>query len=111
MAQRLWIGTKKGLFTLERGASGWKISRTSFLGDHVTIVTPHPRENIWFAALDHGHFGAKIHRSSDAGATWTECKAPTYPPPPPGHEEKDFFGRPIEWKLRKIWAIESGNQP
>src|SRR5690606_3718744 len=26
-----------------------------------------------------GHFGAKLHRSTDAGATWTELEPPKYP--------------------------------
>ena len=30
------------------------------------------RDGAWYAALDHGHFGVKLHRSDDRGATWTE---------------------------------------
>jgi hypothetical protein len=111
MPQRLWLGTRKGLFTFERGAAGWKIQRTSFLGDHVNLVMPHRRENLWLAAKDHGHFGAKVHRSRDEGATWEECGVPTYPPQPEGHEEKDAWSKPWTWKLMKIWALESGNHP
>src|SRR5688572_23877708 len=107
MSVRLWVGTRKGLFVIERGSGGWKVVGVHFLADHVTMVLPLAREKTWFAGLDLSHFGAKLHRSRD-GATWEEVSAPVYPPQPEGHVEKDNWGNPWTWKLMKIWSFESG---
>ena len=32
-----------------------------------------------WAALDHGHWGAKLSRSKDGGASWSEVAPPKYP--------------------------------
>src|SRR3954452_24219436 len=72
MAGRLWVATRKGLFTLERDRGRWAIGRASFLGDHVSMVLPDGRDGSVYAALDHGHFGVKLHRSRDGGETWQE---------------------------------------
>ena len=37
-----------------------------------------PRDGAIYAALDLGHFGVKLHRSDDDGATWIEIAAPSY---------------------------------
>ena len=34
----LLVGTRKGLFTLERGRQGWQIESTDFLGEPVTAA-------------------------------------------------------------------------
>jgi photosystem II stability/assembly factor-like uncharacterized protein len=97
------------LFTLERGASGWAISRASFLGDNCTLVMHDPRSGELLAALDHGHFGVKMHRSRDAGATWQEIAAPRYPEKPADYVPKTpAEGRPVEWSLKLVWALEPG---
>ena len=69
MSNRCHVATRKGLFTLDRGASGWSITRVSFLGDNCTLVMHDPRTGHLIAALNHGHFGIKMHRSRDGGAT------------------------------------------
>ena len=76
---RCHVSTRKGLFTLERGAAGWDIARANFVGDNVTLAMHDPRSGDLIAALNHGHFGVKLHRSRDGGATWTEIAAPKYP--------------------------------
>ncbi|MEX0892768.1 MAG: exo-alpha-sialidase, partial [Gemmatimonadota bacterium] len=70
------MATRKGLFTLERGASGWAIERVGFLGDNCTLVMHDARSGDLLCALDHGHWGVKLHRSRDGGATWGEIAAP-----------------------------------
>ena len=69
-ATRCHVGTRKGLFTITRGASGWSVSRVSFLGDNCTLAVHDPRNDSLFATLNHGHFGVKLHRSDDGGASW-----------------------------------------
>lgn len=103
------VGTRKGLFTIARGASGWSVSRVSFLGDNCTLAVCDPRNGSLLATLNHGHFGVKLHRSSDSGATWAEIGAPAYPPMPEGYVPKmTFSGKPIDWTLRLIWALAPG---
>ena len=57
MSSRCHVSTRKGLFTLERGAEGWRIVRTSFLGDNVTLTANDERDGSLYAAINHGHFG------------------------------------------------------
>ena len=85
-----------------------EVAGASFLGDNVSLCLADPRDGAWYAALDHGHFGAKLHRSGDQGATWEELGVPAYPEPPAGHVERDPMGREIPWKLQRIWALEPG---
>ncbi len=108
MSDRLLLGTRKGLFIVDRGPRGWAIARTCFLGENVGLVAVDPRDGAWYATLDHGHFGAKLHRSEDAGTTWTELAVPVYPEHPDGTHDLDGFGRPIPWKLNRIWALAPG---
>jgi hypothetical protein len=109
MSQPLFLATRKGLFRVEKSKNHWQITNTAFLGDHVTIVTPVPGSGTLFAGIGHGHFGAKMHRSSDHGDTWEEIAAPEYPPKPEWLQDKDAWGKPLEWKLNMIWAIEPGH--
>jgi hypothetical protein len=109
VSDRIFVGTHKGVFTVDRTPSGWKLSDdVSFLGDPMVQVLSEPGTGRVWAALDLGHFGQKLHRSTDGGKTWGEIAVPEYPPKPEGLEEKDFFGREIEWKLSKIWALATG---
>ena len=80
MARLLHVSTRKGLFRLRRGASGWAIEHVSFLGDPVTAVLEDPRDGTLYAALNLGHFGVKLRRSEDGGQRWTEVAAPAFPP-------------------------------
>jgi len=111
MSDRLIVSTRKGLFVIERGGSGgagWSIARTAFLGEHVIMSLPDARDESLYAALHLGHFGTKLHRSRDRGATWQELGVPTYPERPAGEEQKDMWGKPLEWKLDRVWALEAG---
>lgn len=107
---RLLVATRKGLFTLERQATGWRITATAFLADPVSMVLP-VGENCVYAALDLGHFGVKLHRSTDGGVTWSERTAPAYPPKPPDLDDRDANGKEIPWRVEKIWALETGAHP
>jgi hypothetical protein len=113
MSNQVLIATRKGLFHVNRGTSGWKIGHVSFLGDNVTMVMPDARDGSLLAGLNHGHFGVKIQRSTDNGRTWTEAAVPAYPPKPDDADDKDMWGKPLEWKLKLVWALEPGlaNEP
>ncbi|MFG0320299.1 MAG: WD40/YVTN/BNR-like repeat-containing protein [Planctomycetota bacterium JB042] len=109
MSDRIHVATRKGLFSVRRGASGWRIERASMPGVHFTVVLPDGRGSL-YAAAHHEHFGDKIHKSTDGGATWTEVGVPVYPEPPEGHVETDAFGRELKWKLKLIWALETSGR-
>jgi len=108
MSNRLLVATRKGQFTLDRDNSNlWSISKTDFAGDNVSMVLTDARDNRTYAALDHGHFGVKLHRRQGTGA-WEECAAPAYPPQPEGQTDTDAMGRTIAWNTVKLWALEPG---
>jgi hypothetical protein len=112
MTDRFLVATRKGLFTVQRGErrlSPWSIVAEAFLGDNVSMMLPDPRDGSIWAALDHGHFGAKLHVSRDGGATWAEASAPAFPPKPEGYQEVEPAGqRPIPWTVLRIWSLEAG---
>lgn len=98
----LYVGTRKGLFTLRDG----EIARVSFLGTPVTAVLP--RDGSLHAAVGHGHFGAKLHRSRNAGESWEELAAPKWPDKPADADDKSpMTGAPWPWSLDQIWILEA----
>jgi photosystem II stability/assembly factor-like uncharacterized protein len=101
----LLISTRKGLFVAEPSAGGYKLERGHFVGDNLSLAMVDPRDGAWYAALDHGHFGVKLHRSDDRGTTWTEIAVPTYPKQPEGEVQKNFFGLELKWTTQLIWSL------
>lgn len=79
MGERLLVGTRKGLVDLRRHAASWRIERTSFLGDPVSMTLRDPRDGALYAAMALGHFGVKLRRSDDDGKTWHDVGAPALP--------------------------------
>jgi hypothetical protein len=106
MSDRLFVSTRKGLFSVTRGSAGWAVTGVDFLADNVTLTTHDRRDGTTYAALDHGHFGVKVHRSTATG--WEEIAAPAYPPKPEDNDDKDMWGRPLPWSLVRIWALVPG---
>ena len=103
MSDRLFVATRKGLFTVVRRNGRWIALEPSFLGDPVTAVLPDARDGVVYAALNLGHFGVKMRRSRDGGASWEEHATPAYPPQP-----DNAPGAP--WKLVQVWALESSGR-
>jgi photosystem II stability/assembly factor-like uncharacterized protein len=101
MKSTLLVGTRKGLipFVFENG--NWKSQNVSFDGVPVSIAYADPRNGRWWACLDHGHWGVKLHFSDDRGANWTEVDPPAYPE---GSEIKE--GVPASVKY--LWAMAHG---
>ena len=102
----LLVSTRKGLFVAEGRGKDARLERAAFLGDNVPLTMVDRRDGAWYAVLDHGHFGVKLHRSDDAGETWAEVAVPAYPPKPEGFVDKDMWGREREWATKNIWALE-----
>jgi hypothetical protein len=97
MSDRLLVATRKGLLVLARTAAGWMLADTAFAGVPVTTVLRDARDGALYAALKHGHFGPKLHRSDDGGRSWTELAAPAFP--------SAAAGAPSVFQL---WTLEAG---
>lgn len=74
------LGTRKGLVTFRKSKSGkWKFDNVSFLGEPVSLAYVDKKSGNWWACLDHGHWGVKLHKSIDQGRNWIKVEAPKYP--------------------------------
>jgi len=104
MTERLHIGTHKGLFELARHNGVWDIADVQFLGDPVSAVLAVTDGSV-YAALDLGHFGAKLWYR-DLTGNWRELPVPAFPPKP-----EKTGDDPHPWSLGKIWALEPGGVP
>lgn len=103
MSQTLVLGTKKGLLILTRGASGWRSRPIEHAGIHVSLTLYDPRTSTLWAALDHGHWGVKLSKSTDGGASWTEVAPPVYP------EGATTPCRNEPATLRYVYGMAAGN--
>ncbi len=110
MSDSILVGTRKGLLAFHRSNGKWQACGRWFLGAQVPMALVDPRDRTWYAAVGHGHFGTKVHRSEDRGATWIEVAAPTYPPKPDDAPEVVCPMRkvPIPWSLEQVWSLEAG---
>ncbi len=95
----LWVGSRKGLFRFDEGPQGWvSAGAPAFIAAPVTAVLDDPRDGSLYVALHHGHFGCKLHRSDDRGASWVELPTPAYP-------KSDAADAPA---LAFIWCLAAG---
>ena len=100
MADVFYVASRKGLFTYKRNGAGWASGAPAFLGEPVSAVLKDNRDGALYAALNLGHFGAKLHRSEDDGATWKELTPPAFPKAPEGAEDAP--------SVAMIWTLETG---
>lgn len=115
MSQRMLVGTRKGSFMIERRAGGWQPRLAGHAGAGVNFVARDPVTGTLWALLGHGHWGAKLSRSSDDGETWNDAPQLRYPPGAryigtdmPGEDgsEPPSMIRPAT--LLKLWCIAFG---
>jgi hypothetical protein len=100
-APLLLLGTRKGLFVFERKKKHWKLVRHEHQGHPVAYAMRDARTGSMWASLDHGHWGQKLSRSRDDGATWESVQPPVYP-----DKEETKPGKAAV--LRYIWTIQPG---
>jgi photosystem II stability/assembly factor-like uncharacterized protein len=116
MAPRILVGTRKGTFLVTKGASGWRPHLAGHAGTGVNFVACDPRTGTLWALLGHGHWGAKLSRSTDGGATWADAPQIKYPAgarhylPPPPSETSSGEGAPTlkPATLLKLWTLAFG---
>ncbi len=97
----LLLGTRKGLIIYKRESASWKHDSTHFLGIPVSLSFIDERTDTWWACLDHGHWGVKLHRSVNQGKDWEEIEAPKIPE---GEEIKEGVPASVTY----IWAFSHG---
>lgn len=109
MSEWLILGTRKGLLIFEQHGTEWRFKAEHFKAQPISYATFDQRTHTLYAAIDHGHWGSKLHRSVDFGATWSEIPAPTFPEGAmiytgfPGGERA-----PKPATLTYIWLIQPG---
>ena len=101
----LLVGTRKGLFVVRSEGGTWKLGAPAFVGEPVSQVAVDAKAGTWWAALRLGHFGVKLKRSSDRGASWEEVATPAFPPKPTEGPWKDDA---TPWTVDLLWALEAG---
>ena len=79
MKNTLFNSTRKGLIIGKKRNGAWKLTESHFDSIPVTFSYEDPRNGNWWVALDHGHWGIKLHKSADKGKTWESIEAPAYP--------------------------------
>ena len=100
MSDTIYVASRKGLFELKRaGAEDWRIVHASFVGNPVTVLVDDSRDGTLYAALNHGHFGVKLHRSDNGGRDWVERSTPAFPA-----AEGDGEGA----SLQQVWCLATG---
>ena len=106
MKKTLLISTRKGLIVFKRAISShWVYHNSHFLGIPVSLTYVDNYTHTWWACLDHGHWGCKLHRSTDEGRNWEEVEAPKYPE---NEEIKDGVPATVKY----LWAfahLNNGN--
>ncbi|MCY4465346.1 MAG: glycosyl hydrolase [Chloroflexi bacterium] len=103
MGDKILVGTRKGLLILARDGGEWRIDSAHFEAIPVVYAMHDRRTGTLWASLDHGHWGGKLQRSHDGGASWQEVEAPKYPE---GAKCPPDFTTPATTSY--IWIIEPG---
>ena len=116
MSDRILVATRKGTFLVTKAGRQWRPKLAGHAGAGVNFVARDPVRGTLWAALGHGHWGAKLSRSDDDGATWTDAEQIKFPegarhylPPPPtdtGPGEGDPTLKLAT--LLKLWTIAFG---
>jgi photosystem II stability/assembly factor-like uncharacterized protein len=119
MSERVLVGTRKGTFFIEPSGGRWKPRLVGHAGVGVNFVARDPGTNAYWAALGHGHWGAKLSCSTDEGKTWEDATQIKYPEgarylaPPEPTENDDPSAPPKKAKLKpatllKLWTLAFG---
>jgi hypothetical protein len=99
MSLKLLVGSRKGLLIFERSATGgWGLQSSSFDGIPVWSAIYDQRNNTLWAGVDHGHWGPKLHRSSNQGKSWDEV--------PLAYPADAYVKEQDQAKLDTIWTID-----
>ncbi len=101
----LLVASRKGLLVFCGKATQWDLAGHYFVGEPVTQVLADPRDGAWYAALRMGHFGVKLRKSVDQGASWHEIAAPAFPAKPVDGPWADDV---TPWSVDLLWTLVPG---
>jgi BNR/Asp-box repeat len=119
MSNMILLGTRKGTVIVDRLNSTWQPRPIEHAGIPVCYAARDPRDGTLWVSLDHGHWGPKLSRSHDGGATWQDVLSLKYPEgaryivkvlPTPDFDPMAPTGLPeyADATVYKIWAIAFG---
>jgi len=120
MSDMILLGTRKGTIIFDHTNAGWRPRPIAHAGIPVCYAASDPRDGTLWASLDHGHWGPKLSRSRDRGATWTDISSLKYPKgaryivkylPTPDFNPESPTALPeyADASILKIWNIAFGN--
>lgn len=119
MSNIILLGTRKGTVIVDRSNGTWQLRPIEHAGIPVCYAARDPRDGTFWASLDHGHWGPKLSRSRDYGATWEDVLSLKYPRgaryivkvlPTPDFDPLAPTGQPeyADATVFKIWTIAFG---
>lgn len=119
MFDRVLVGTRKGTFIVTKSAGRWTPKLAGHAGIGVNFVARDPHTGTLWAALGHGHWGAKLSRSTDGGQSWTDANQIKYPEgarylafPMPSEDDQDPAApdkvKFADATVLKLWTIAFG---
>jgi photosystem II stability/assembly factor-like uncharacterized protein len=102
--QTFMVCTRKGLFEFQGEGASWSDVKHHFAGEAVSQFHVDQQSGAWFAAQNLGHFGLKLKKSTDRGATWAEMPCPAFPPKP---TTGVWASDETPWSVSLIWSMAS----
>lgn len=116
MAEQILVGTRKGTFVVDKSQGRWRPRLAGHAGAGVNYAARDPHTGTLWAALGHGHWGAKLSRSDDGGETWADAVQIAYPErarylaPPLPDESGNAVGETVlkDATLLKLWVLAFG---
>jgi photosystem II stability/assembly factor-like uncharacterized protein len=120
MSNIILLGTRKGTVIFDQINANWHPRPITHSGIPVCYAARDPRDGTLWASLDHGHWGPKLSRSRDDGATWEDVMSLKYPKdaryivkylPTPDFDPESPAAQPeyANATVLKIWNITFGN--
>ena len=118
MSDQIILGTRKGTLILDRRNGRWTPRPIAHPGMSISYAARDPRDGTLWAAMDLAHWGPKLSRSKDGGATWQHLTEISYPKgarfieqhlPAPGDDPaKESPAKYKDAALLKVWVIAFG---
>ena len=118
MSDQIILGTRKGTLLLDRKTGGWTPRPIAHAGMSISYAARDPRDGTLWVAMDHAHWGPKLSRSKDDGATWENLTQIAYPKGArfveqhlPTPDADPSAQNPTAYKdaaLLKVWVLSFG---
>ena len=116
MSDRILVATRKGTFLVDKLSGGFTPRLSGHAGALVNFVARDPHTGTLWAALGHGHWGAKLSRSTDGGQSWNDATQIKYPAgarylgTAMPTEDSPTLGKPTprDATVLKLWCLAFG---